>query len=505
MGFRQQFSRVELWSWDVSFRSALTVYGEATIASDVVITKNLVGARAGHSSIVRIVGNGSHSPNLSAFKKSTGSGNYDLRIGIVNVLRFFYDGYDTWVYIWQDVAAQPVTNNNVLVVSFGESNSGGYALNTDAQSWEIAARPELNQWNVLTAAYQPLDIGTNNNLAHQDLNSTTHGWELGLANRIRQGYFGTKTVYYLQTGQGGSRVADWGSGGAYWNTFLSRLSAAKNAIAGGCTVAVWVSLGINDANASLSDTSYKTSMQDIISRIKTATPGCKIYVATLPAVNATNGNYSSRIQEIATADPANVRAVNASSPYDLPMRDSNHWSYQGMKRLAARMVDATLPDLALSGKGFTWSANEDANYAVFTANAQAANVPTPVDVTVDGHVAFELASWTEGQIVALVESSSPVLWNSGTPFYGGAYTFGTNVYWTSQGGSQTQVAGVTNPCLARLRWFAANDNIELETSGDGGTTWTSRKTFTNALASKSVAYVASMTGVGASYVDIWRS
>ena len=101
--------------------------------------------------------------------------------------------------------------NRYVIVSTGESNSGGYALNTSASALEVSSRPEVQIWNVNTDVFENLDIGTNNNLDHNGLTSATHGWELQLANDVAEGVWSSiqDPLYYVQTGQGGSTITQW--------------------------------------------------------------------------------------------------------------------------------------------------------------------------------------------------------------------------------------------------------------------------------------------------------
>jgi hypothetical protein len=82
------------------------------------------------------------------------------------------------------------SENNLFIGSAFESNSGGAPANTDAAAWELIARnPKLKFWNVNTQVFEQYDPGTNNNLDHWLLGSTTHGWELQLANLIERREF----------------------------------------------------------------------------------------------------------------------------------------------------------------------------------------------------------------------------------------------------------------------------------------------------------------------------
>ena len=70
-----------------------------------------------------------------------------------------------------------------LVVVIGESNAGGYALNSEATAAELEPRPAVLLLNNKTLkSFDPLDIGTNNLVGHTGMEHyETHGFELMLA------------------------------------------------------------------------------------------------------------------------------------------------------------------------------------------------------------------------------------------------------------------------------------------------------------------------------------
>ena len=56
----------------------------------------------GFGAIYRLIGDGTHAPTFAAaFKKSSGSGDYDSTNGVVNLVTFLFDGVDYWYSIVQ--------------------------------------------------------------------------------------------------------------------------------------------------------------------------------------------------------------------------------------------------------------------------------------------------------------------------------------------------------------------------------------------------------------------
>lgn len=99
-----------------------------------------------------------------------------------------------------------------LIIIVGESNSGGYALNSELSSSELLARPAVQILNNNTLVFEDLQIGVNNLIGHSGLsNGPTHGMESGLANSIESGLnWGVDQIHLVKTGQGGSQVSQWG-------------------------------------------------------------------------------------------------------------------------------------------------------------------------------------------------------------------------------------------------------------------------------------------------------
>lgn len=241
---------------------------------------------------------------------------------------------------------------NLMIIACCESNSGGYGNNADSQSWERAPRA-LNFYNVNTKIFEPLQIGVNNNLDHYGLISSSHGWELELANKIDLGHFKNyEGVYYVQTGQGGSTVAQWSVGNPtnYWSKFLDRTNTAQSIVEDEHKV-IWLTLGINDAIAGTNADIFKAGLIELVSRMKTEVNPEKIYVTRLPPLNDLFNTFSTKIDEIDAADP-DIVAISFSN---LHMRDPNHPSYKGMKQFTNRFTGAMRDDgypIENNGPGF---------------------------------------------------------------------------------------------------------------------------------------------------------
>ena len=247
-------------------------------------------------------------------------------------------------------ATSTATPNAISTLAFvftGESNSGGIGLNSDATAGELATRSSVQIMNLTSGLFlfENLDIGTNNLRDHAGLESyydNSHGFELQLANSTEANAFPDNSqVYLVKTGQGGSQVSQWNVGGTYWTKFLERTAATKTQVPTGRQWVVWMSLGINDSIAGVPTSTWKTSMVAHIDKIKTDLPGAIIILTQFQSMGY--ASYNTIMSEIAAEEP-NVYVVDSTGA---ALRDSNHWSYSGLKTVGASMVTITNNALGL--------------------------------------------------------------------------------------------------------------------------------------------------------------
>lgn len=228
----------------------------------------------------------------------------------------------------------------LLVIINGESNSGGYAPNSEAPSGEIGVRNSVQILNNTTLIFENLNIGVNNLLGHSGLsNGVTHGFELELANRADVGGF-YNNVHLIKTGQGGSQISQWNVGGGYFNTFTERITEAKELINfNDYNIIVLFSLGINDAIAGTNVNTWKiavithfTNLRDVIG---VEAPIIMTEFQGMGSGGNQYSTYTTAIQEIAST----VSKVCSISTVSAGLRDVNHWNYLGMKLVSGRLLD----------------------------------------------------------------------------------------------------------------------------------------------------------------------
>lgn len=145
----------------------------------------------------------------------------------------------------------PPDSNAPKLIIFGlESNSGSFAQNSDAFSSELLARAGIQILNNTTFLFEDLHIGVNNVIDHDGIpNGTTHSWELQLSNRVIAGDL-TAPIYLVKAGQGGSKIADWGTSGTYYIKLMQRVNAAvtliEQATGQAPDITMFYTQGIND-------------------------------------------------------------------------------------------------------------------------------------------------------------------------------------------------------------------------------------------------------------------
>jgi Carbohydrate esterase, sialic acid-specific acetylesterase len=243
-----------------------------------------------------------------------------------------------------DSAPDAVVPGPLAFVFAGESNSGGIALNSAATAGELNARPAVQIMNLYSGkfSFEPLKIGFNNVVDHAGLSNNViyvpnppntilvHGMELGLANAVESAAFaGVTSVYLIKTGQGGSRIAEWASDGAYWKKFIERTDAAKAQLPNATRWVVWYSQGLNDAVGNVPIAAWKTATVAHLAKIKAQLPNCQILLTEFQSMPA-NGGYpqvNQAIREIVAADPTLTSVDTTGAGTD----GANHWSYAGYR------------------------------------------------------------------------------------------------------------------------------------------------------------------------------
>jgi len=242
----------------------------------------------------------------------------------------------------------------LLIVLFGESNSGGIAQNSSATLSELSPR-NTKILNNTTLQFEALDIGSNNLIGHIGLESyvsTAHGMENEIANKFDTGYFNEYEIFIVKAGAGGSKVSQWQTGGVYYNTFKSRVNTAINLLfpTEPINIKFMLTLGINDKLAGTSTADYKNGLKTLINNIK-ADYAFRIWIKLMTfefVTSAASNCYTTQINEVAKETMMNTFTTQ-SCPV---LSDGNHLDYFGMKTATTNFLTENL-NIVCDGNSLT--------------------------------------------------------------------------------------------------------------------------------------------------------
>lgn len=399
------------------------------------------------------------------------------------------------------------TPDTILFIQTGESNSGGYALNSDLPSWLLTPQTHVKILNNNSLAFESMQIGVNSLIGHAGLNAdaaTSHSWEAGIARACRAGEFSGLSggVHIVKTGQGGSTIAQWAEDGAYWATFVTRVQAAIAAlsVAGRVPwVAVLYTHGINDAIAGTDFTVFKNAIAAHLAKMRTLLGPVPVMLTELPAARAA---YTAKLQELVDADANNYMIETGPYPgaaADGPLRDTNHWSVMGQDRIAARMVDAALTREAVTGRKtilFVPTANIKMDGGFIALGTGTASTGVYSVATIDATSAFEvITEWTGAETEGAVLSFRAN--NTDNLSWGGSGTPAISHFYHASGTGAIDENGFSpiiftweqaTPCWAKAA--KSGNDIVYSVSTDGGATWAVKYTHAGVLAGKTNIYMS---------------
>lgn len=244
-------------------------------------------------------------------------------------------------------SACPIIDNSVISLIFiGESNVAAVCPNTDLPGGDLGVHPEVQILNNTNLVIENLDVGlTGNNLIGHDgiSGQAYHGWEVQLCRQVVRGDWGTSPAYLLKSGQGGSQIASWTTGGSYYLTFAARWAAFASGLSSlGKTAnpAIWVSLGLNDEVAGTDAETWKSGMISWFANMRSTIgfPNAPIILTNFGPVH---DNLNVKIAEI--AELPNNYMVDTTS---LALQGDNlHWTTAATASLADLFAAVTIPIL----------------------------------------------------------------------------------------------------------------------------------------------------------------
>jgi len=238
-----------------------------------------------------------------------------------------------------------------LILLTGESNSVGVANNTDPLPSEVDIRPAVQILNASNLQFEDLNIGTNNSHGWYNTATSTwsnmndrHGMELALANSVEEGLWMDDTVYLVKSGQGGSTISQWGTGGLFWPKFVERYTAAitaLNALDKLPLPIIWYSQGVNDMGASTAPATWKAATIAHFAKIRKLVGFAPIIMTKFdPSLHANAPGINAAIDQISDEIPL-VFAINTVDAKRIAAGDA-HWDYEGMLTVGRKMIDVSI-------------------------------------------------------------------------------------------------------------------------------------------------------------------
>lgn len=244
----------------------------------------------------------------------------------------------------------PPTGGPVMLVMFGESNSGGQVQTSELTADEKTSNPAVQLLNVDPASptklqeFYDLHIGVNNNMDHTNLTPLINvGWHTQIGNRMKAGTFVDAPVYLVEGGHGGSQTSQWNEASTYYQKLIARIDAAKSLVqtATGESPDIYFlyTHGINDAINGGTAATFKTNAKDLISRLRVLYGNVPVLMPELmPAFHASEAAFNTAIIEMAI-ELGDMDVIDTSGA---TTQDAYHWSYQGMGLIADRMMNRIL-------------------------------------------------------------------------------------------------------------------------------------------------------------------
>lgn len=233
--------------------------------------------------------------------------------------------------------------NVPVIITIGESISGGKAQNTDLLASYLQEQPRLKVWDVVNNdGFERLEIGVNNMLDHALLpNGITHGFEPSMIDSVRDNDFCINSVlYWIPCGQGGSYISNWVSGQTYFDKAETRINGALSNLRNeGKQPIVYIifALGINDAVAGTNADTWKANVITFFSTLRNMVNegNIPIYALNIPRNNAAFEAIDDKITELDTVDDLCTSIAITGQP----MRDTYHYDATGMKSIGKNMLN----------------------------------------------------------------------------------------------------------------------------------------------------------------------
>jgi len=138
-------SNIVKFSTSVPFEASYSYAKQYTLTANTTIIPKKKDAIVGATTVYRIIGDGTSVVTFTGFKRKNTSKLFDNNGDAVNIVEFFYDGYDYWLNIFQETAViadtiapilQSITveeaNKNKMIFTYNEILDTNFSIVTNA-------------------------------------------------------------------------------------------------------------------------------------------------------------------------------------------------------------------------------------------------------------------------------------------------------------------------------------------------------------------------------------
>lgn len=446
---------------DIAFSSAVPLmqagqaYMPQTNVTGPLTFTAAAGAVRGALAYLRLVADGTNTPNFSAFKEWGGSQGYDNRTGIVNEVQFFYDGYDYWHTVSQQVGAVPAPAAATAVTLTGPTSG---VVSAASSNFNVGVSPGGGTIPG-TVTVTPSSNGGGGTFTPTSVALTTAS--------------PTATFTYTPASTGAKTISVTNNGGLTNPSSITYTATSSATVPGAPTI------GTATAGDGYVDVAFTAPASDGGSPITG-------YTATL-STGETNTGASSPIRVTAangTARTANVKATNGVGT-GAASAESNSVTPAAAPAETSSIIALTnlANGLTHDGGGEYSGGTAGVTGTAGRGDSGTLKIPANTDgwISIDwvlprsGSVAFGLDVAT-GQTAYSTMDAWFWMHSDGSLYQGQNTGTGTII----AGGVQTPAAGV------RYRLRRASGTLTAEMSLDSGATWTVKHTF--AVASTGALY-----------------
>ena len=226
-----------------------------------------------------------------------------------------------------------------LIIFMGECNACGFLSKKGLSAEELGIWPEVRILNNLTMQMEYLDMNRNNCLVHETCtDNRSYGWELFLAQQVKEGKWPYNPVYLVKGGQGGSKAHEFANNHKNFYTISSSCaSAPMEAQVGEHRKVMWYQQGANESHKAPEDEGFKKNVVRLFDNIRNDLGTFPILMTgMLP-----HGEWQGDVAQQIAREGHQISCIDVTEP-NKAVTDGQHWNKGGMQMIAEDFRKRTL-------------------------------------------------------------------------------------------------------------------------------------------------------------------